>query len=88
MTLEFGTVGPIKVLRAMQVENWLHHHRGVNEVDASLIKSRMKQVYYPDTDEWKHHVWEQGQLVAVQAIKGLAVEGFRAQSTNVASDAS
>lgn len=78
VTLEFGTVGPIKVLRAMQAENWLHHHGGVSGGNASLIKPRMKQVYYPETDEWKRRVWEQGQLVAGQAIAGLANEGSQA----------
>ena len=74
-TLEFGTVGPIKVLRAMQAENWLHHHGVTIEAEAKLIKARMKEVYYPETDDWKRRVWEQGQSVAMQALKGLADNG-------------
>ncbi|MDH3737653.1 MAG: M14 family metallopeptidase [Alphaproteobacteria bacterium] len=88
VTLEFGTVGPISVLRAMQAENWLYHHGGVSEAKANLIKSRMHQVYYPDTDEWKRRVWEQGQLITGRAIEGLANEGSQAQSMQMAGDSS
>lgn len=71
-TLEFGTFGPIKVLRAMQAENWFHHKGNANGIEAAQIKSRMKQVYYPETDDWKRRVWEQSKSVATQAIKGIA----------------
>ena len=70
-TLEFGTVGPIKLLRAIQAENWLHHYGVVNDFDAGPIKAQMKQVYYPETDDWKRRVWEQGKSVAMQGVRGL-----------------
>jgi len=88
VTLEFGTFGPVKVLRALQAENWLHHHGGSNPAQASRIKARLKQVFYPETDDWKHQVWEQGQLIAGQAIKGLENGGLQAPNTDVAGDAS
>ena len=73
-TLEFGTVPAVKVLRAMQAENWLHHHGGTNHPRADAIKAEMRRVFYPDTDDWKDHVWRQGKEVVEQALAGLSEE--------------
>ncbi len=72
ITLEFGTVGPIRVLRALQAENWLHHHGGPGHPRARAIKAEMRRVFYPDTDDWKARVWDQGREVVDQALAGLS----------------
>ena len=71
VTLEFGTVSPMKVFRAMQAENWLHHHGGTEHPRAGRIKADMRRVFYPDTDDWKAAVWTQGKEVVDQAVSGL-----------------
>ena len=67
-TLEFGTVGPVEILRAMQAENWLHHQGGLDHARADQIKAKMKWIYYPETDDWKECVWRQGKEVVGQAL--------------------
>ena len=74
-TLEFGTFPAVTVLRAMQAENWLHHHGGADHPRAAAIKAEMRRVFYPDTDDWKDRVWQQGRAVAAQALAGLAEAG-------------
>ncbi len=72
VSLEFGTVPLRRVLRAMQAENWLHHHGGKDHPRAETIKAEMPRVFYPDTDDWKTEVWSQGRQVVLQALAGMA----------------
>ena len=72
VSLEFGTVPLRHVLRAMQAENWLHHHGGKDHPRAEKIKAEMRRVFYPDTDDWKADVWPQGNQVVFQALAGLS----------------
>jgi hypothetical protein len=76
VTLEFGTVPLKEVFKAMQAENWLHHHRGKNNPLADEIKAEMRRVFYPDTDEWKARVWAQGKEVVEQAVAGLTIRSL------------
>ena len=71
VTLEFGTVPPMKVFLAMQAENWLHHHGGEDNPKAQGIKAEMRRVFYPEADDWKEAIWKQGKEVVDQAIEGL-----------------
>lgn len=71
-TLEFGTVPPLRVLRALQAENWLHHFGGHGRARAARIKTELRRVFYPDTEAWKARVWEQGAEVVAAALSGLA----------------
>ena len=71
-TLEFGTFPAIRVLHAMQAENWLHHHGGAGHRKAKRIKATLRNVFYPDSDSWKTKVWEQGREVVEQAMAGLS----------------
>ncbi len=72
VALEFGTVGPIKVLRALQAENWLHHKGGPNHPDAQGIKTDLLRAFYPDSDAWRAAVWRQGKGVIDAALRGLS----------------
>ncbi|MDP6390299.1 MAG: M14 family metallopeptidase [Alphaproteobacteria bacterium] len=71
-TLEFGTVPLTKVLRAMQDENWMHHYGDKDGVVGQQIQAKMRRVFYPDTDEWKTLVWQQGKQVVEQTLVALS----------------
>ena len=58
--LELGTVSPIPVFRAMQAENWLHHHGAANNPRNDKIKAALLRAFYPDADDWKARIWAQG----------------------------
>ena len=68
VSLEFGTSPPLKVLRALRAENWLHHRGGVDHHKATEIKSGLVRTFYPETDDWKRLVWTQGKQVVEQAL--------------------
>ena len=69
--LEFGTVPPEKVFWALRAENWLHHHDGKGYPDAEKIKRELVQVFYPNTETWKHQIWEQGKEIVKQTLANL-----------------
>ena len=72
VSLEFGTSPAVTVLQAMQAENWLHHHSGSGHPRAGAIEAEMRRVFYPNTDDWKNRVWQQGQEVVGRALTGLS----------------
>ncbi len=75
VSLEFGTFPAVTVLQAMRAENWLHHHSGSGHPRAGAIKAEMRRVFYPDTDDWKNRVWQQGQEVVGRVLAGLSEAG-------------
>jgi hypothetical protein len=77
-SLEFGTVAPMRVLRALQAENWLHHHGGADHRQAEAVKTRLLRAFYPDTKEWRVQVWSQAVDVINQALLGLSRPGIAA----------
>lgn len=68
VSLEFGTSPVTTVLRALRVENWLHHQRGKDHPDAGRIKAELLRAFYPEGDEWKALVLNQGKGVVEQAL--------------------
>ena len=72
VTMEFGTFGPLRVLRTLQAENWQHHH-GVHDGPAFRgAKAQIKRAFYSETLEWMGSVWEQGREIIDQALMGLS----------------
>jgi len=69
--LEFGTLPPMGVFKALRAENWLHHHGGKDSSAAEKIKQQLLLAFYPDDDLWKRKVWEQGRLVVEQTLANL-----------------
>jgi hypothetical protein len=69
--LEFGTEPPMQVFWALQAENWLHHWGQENHPDAAQIKMRLLRVFYPEDQDWRRQVLEQGERIVDQALSGL-----------------
>lgn len=68
VSLEFGTYPAKEVFLALRAENWLHHYGGENHPEAQKIKSELLRVFYPNTDDWKLQVWQQGKEIVDQAL--------------------
>jgi hypothetical protein len=68
VSLEFGTLPAMKVFWALRAENWLHHHGGKGHPDAKRIKDDLLRAFYPNTEDWKSQVWNQGKEVVEQAL--------------------
>jgi hypothetical protein len=71
VSLEFGTVEPKRVFFALRAENWLHHHGSPDLPRAKEIKEDLLRVFYPEQDDWRIQVWEQGKTVTRQVLQQL-----------------
>ena len=69
VSLEFGTVQPEQVFRALRAENWLHHHGSRDHPRAAEIKKDLLRAFYPDQDDWRTQVWEHGRKVVEQVLQ-------------------
>ena len=74
-TLEFGTLPLKKVFRALQAENWLHHHGGADHPRAAAIKEALLRAFYPSARAWREDVLAQGKVVVDQAVDAVACRG-------------
>ena len=71
LTLEFGTFAPLRVLRALRRENWLHHYGGDSAL-AREIKAELQQCFCPRETRWRHAVLNKGIGVLQQALHALS----------------
>ena len=67
VVLEFGTVPPIKVYRALRAENWLHHYGDLKYDRAQEIKMSLLRAFYPEAKDWKTTIWEKGADIVERA---------------------
>jgi hypothetical protein len=72
ITLEYGTVPVRELLQALRADNWLHHHGRLDSAEGRAITARLRQVFYPDTDDWRGMVWERAIDVIRRALRGVS----------------
>jgi predicted deacylase len=75
VSLEFGTVPILQVMKALRAENWLHHHGGPGHPKAQEIKTCLLRTFHPDDEAWEAAVWKQGKEVVDQALVWLGRAG-------------
>jgi hypothetical protein len=66
---EFGTYGPLHVVKALRDENRWHHHG-----DGSLThpaKAALREAFAPADDAWRRAVLDRGQALLEQAVAAL-----------------
>jgi len=68
VALEFGTLPPMKIFKALRTENWLHHYGCSEFAKANKIKTSLLRAFYPDNNDWKKAVWEIGRKVIESAV--------------------
>jgi hypothetical protein len=78
VSLEFGTVSPMKVFAALRAENWLHHHGGPDHPKAAEIKQRLLRAFHPDDAAWEGRVWSAGKRVVEKALARIGGIGKQA----------
>jgi hypothetical protein len=76
--LEFGTRPAARVTAALRAEHWLHRHGTGDTAKAAAVSRELKDAFYPEADDWKLAVWEQGAEACLQAINGLAEDPAQA----------
>jgi hypothetical protein len=67
---EFGTYGPVRVLRALRAENRSHHYGSGS--DRHLAARALRETFAPDDDAWRRSVLARGRAVMGQALELLA----------------
>ena len=82
VSLEFGTSAVTTVLPALRAENWLHHYGGSDLAEAGRIKAELLRAFYPDADEWKARVWDQGKEIVEQVLASMNGEIITFTSAN------
>lgn len=60
LTAEFGTYGPITVLRALRDENRAHHWGQPRDASTQRAKARLREAFVPEDLRWREAVLEQG----------------------------
>ncbi len=71
VSLEFGTYPAKEAFWALRAENWLYHYGDENHPKAQEIKAELLKVFYPNTEDWKLQVWQQGKEVVDQALLAI-----------------
>jgi hypothetical protein len=71
VSLEFGTYPPSQVLWALRAENYLHHRGNLTRPYASKIKAELKRMFYPQEEDWKRAVWQQGSAMVMKTLDCL-----------------
>ena len=71
VSLEFGTVPVLEVLKALRADNWLHHHGGSHHPRAEELKTCLLRAFHPGTRDWEESVWEKGRDAIERALASL-----------------
>jgi hypothetical protein len=72
---EFGTYGPVRVLRALRAENRSHHYG--SDSARHLAARALREVFAPDAEAWPRAVLARGRVVMGQALELLAYSDTR-----------
>jgi hypothetical protein len=70
--LEFGTCPSDEVRDALRDEQWLHHWGDRDTELGRAIVQRLRDVFYPDDDEWRAAVVERGLDVLATVVGRIA----------------
>ncbi len=74
---EYGTHPVMRVLKAMRMDNWLHHHADSQHPMWPAIKAEVLEAFRPNQPQWRLKVLQgaQSHLGAVFRDLGMAVPG-------------
>jgi len=71
MGLEFGTLPDGEVLTRLRADTWLRRHPEAPEAQKREIRTRLRDAFYCDNDEWKGMILGQTRVVLLQTLQGL-----------------
>ena len=72
LTLEYGTLPGLQVLNGMRGDHWLHRNPQTPAAQQERIKSKFRDAFYVDADDWKQQILDQAREVLDQTLNGLA----------------
>ena len=68
---EFGTYGPVKVLRGLRAENQAHHWGEPNSTSTRNAKLELKELFCPASPGWRETVLNRSRELVVKSIESL-----------------
>ena len=74
VTQEFGTLAPLKVLKALRDEN-PYHYQARGEEPSHPVKRKLLQTFSPPNKTWRERILDRGESVFQQA-RQLAFDGL------------
>lgn len=72
VVLEFGTEPMSDVIRAVQAENWLHHHGDRDSERGRAISQAMRDAFLIDDQDWEAAVGTRARAALGDALAGMA----------------
>jgi hypothetical protein len=72
LTLEYGTLPGLQVLNGMRGDHWLYRNPQTPAAQQERIKSKLRDAFYVDADDWKQQILDQAREVLDQTLNGLA----------------
>jgi len=61
-----------ELLEAFRADNWLHRNGHLDSAEGRAITARLRQVFYPETDDWQGMVWERAIDVIRRPLRGVS----------------
>ncbi|MFP8778468.1 M14 family metallopeptidase [Hydrogenophaga sp. RWCD_12] len=71
IALEYGTLPLLDVLNALRGDHWVRLHPEAPAGLQAVIRKRVKDAFYVDTDDWRAQVVSQARQAMFQAVDGL-----------------
>ncbi|MBX3590112.1 MAG: DUF2817 domain-containing protein [Burkholderiaceae bacterium] len=68
---EYGTWEPMRVIRAMRLDNWLAHYGDRHDATGRAIEAEMLEAFRPDSRDWERRVVTSGAELVAQALARL-----------------
>jgi hypothetical protein len=69
---EYGTYEPMRMIRAMRVDNWLHRHGDPGDDTGRQIKAEVLEAFRPASRVWQRQVVATGAQLVEQALAAVA----------------
>lgn len=74
---EFGTYAPVHIVAGLRAENRAHHWSQPDEPDTIRAKSRLQELFCPQSPEWRRRVTDQSLNVIKTALRALEEPAVR-----------
>jgi hypothetical protein len=68
---EFGTYEPMRMIRAMRADNWLHAHGDPSDATGRALRAEMLEVFGPASTDWRRRVVDTGARLVALALDRL-----------------
>jgi hypothetical protein len=69
---EFGTYEPMRMIRAMRTDNWVHRYGDPSDPECGPLKAELLEVFRPASRDWQRQVVATGARLVEQGLAAVA----------------